>query len=196
MRSLVKTSESTIEPVSLGEIKAHLRIASTSTAEDPMLTIYLKGARTLAENITGRALTESSWRLALDEFSDTIVLTPSPVASAAVTITYYDSANTIQTLAATAYVVDAESEPPKIYEAPDNEWPDIYDREGAVLISFAAGHAASLIPVPTPIKQWIMLRAGQMFEFREPLIDGRTPGELPRDFVDGLLDPYVLPEVK
>jgi hypothetical protein len=39
------------------------------------------------------------------------------------------------------------------------------------------------------------MRVAQMYEFKEPTIVGHLVQELNRDFVDGLLDPYVLIEV-
>lgn len=202
MRSLRRISDSTTEPVSVAELRDHLRILSTS--EDSMLGAILTASRLLAETKTGRALTAQTWELTLDAFpgdEEEIKLPRAPLSTASsdVVVNYVEdttAGNTTQ-MDATALTVDARSEPGRIFPSYDNDWPDdCRDEPGAVRIQYVCGYAAPAA-VPEPIKTWIKMRAGFLYENRESAAVG--PGGFinlfPRDFVDGLLDEYVLPEV-
>jgi len=202
MRSLRRISDSTTEPVSVAELRDHLRILSTS--EDSMLSVLLQAARNLAETKTGRALTVQTWEMTLDAFpgdEEEIKLPRAPLSTSSsdVVVSYVEdttAGNTTQ-MASTALTVDARSEPGRIFPSYDNDWPDdCRDEFGAVRIQYVCGYPTPA-SVPEPIKTWIKMRAGFFYENRESAAVG--PGGFinlfPRDFVDGLLDEYVLPEV-
>jgi hypothetical protein len=48
--------------------------------------------------------------------------------------------------------------------------------------------------VPASIKMWIWQRLGYLIEHRDALVSGQSV-EPPRDYVDGLLDPYLVPRL-
>lgn len=192
MRAFRKTSESTVEPVRVPELRDHLRIQST--AEDQLLALYLQAARVEAENRTHRALLPSQWCLVLDELEDSVELPRPPLSTAStdVVINYTNTTGGASTVQSTCYVVDADSEPGRIYESYDSEFPDdIRDCEGAVRITYRSGYSTATEACPTPIRIWILMRAGAMYENREPLGEAKL-NELPRTFVDGLLDAYIV----
>ena len=62
--TLVRTVTPEAEPVTVAEVKAHLRIAHAS--EDELLAGLIRAAREDVERATGLALIEQSWRLVLD----------------------------------------------------------------------------------------------------------------------------------
>lgn len=55
-----------VEPVSLAEMKLHLRAYDDITAEDAMITEMIREAREWVEDYTGRALVDQQWRLSVD----------------------------------------------------------------------------------------------------------------------------------
>ncbi len=57
-----------VEPVSLAEAKAFLRL--DDTAEDGLVTTLIGAARLHVEGVTGRALVAQSWRLVLDAWPE------------------------------------------------------------------------------------------------------------------------------
>ena len=181
----------TNEPVTVAEVKTHLRI--DSTADDVLLGLYITAARQAAEEITKRALVNTKWELTIDALdADKIALPRPPLStlSTEVVITYTKSTGDTTTVGTTAYAVEPRNEPGFIRLAYDSEWPsDVQDSEGAVRITYRSGYTTSN-PAPEPIKHWIKMRAGAMYENREPLITGVSQTDLNRDFVDGLLDPY------
>jgi uncharacterized phiE125 gp8 family phage protein len=188
------------EPVTLDEVKAHLKISST--AEDALVSQYIVAARQIAENITGRSLVNTEYALTLNGlYSDHISLPmacPLATATSHVTITYRKTTGDSTTLASTYYTPEHQADTRGFIRLNyESEWPtDVQDSEGAVTITYRAGYStlASVVTgnVPDAIRQWIMVRAGQMYNHREPIITGTIQTELPRDYVDGLLDRYVV----
>lgn len=196
---LTLTSESTVEPVSVAELRTFLKMESTdSTAEDVLLGNYITVARQLAENITKRSLVTASRSVVIDNFpnSTAVIELPRPplsTVSTNVTITYVKDTTIgdTTTVASTIFTIDPDSEPGRIYPTYGNEWPDdsVRAQRNAVRINFVTGYTTTS-PAPEAIKQWIKIRAAGMYEFREPIITGIVVQELKRDYIDGLLDQY------
>lgn len=190
--------------VSVDDMKLFLRLSTTSTAEDALLTAWIKVAEDYAENYTKRALMRQQWEFRLDSFpgEDGEIELPRPPLSTASTdlvISYVEDTTVGNTtsVASTAYTIDYYSEPGKVYPSYDNEWPDTFrDERNAVRITYFSGVTVATA-VPETIRQWIKLRVGAMYEHREALMAGNWANqtvELPRNFVDGLLDAYVMME--
>ena len=196
MYALQISSISTAEPITVAELKTHLRIQTT--AEDALLDLYITAARQLAENNTKRALVNTQWELAFDDFYSEVIELPRPpldTHATEVVVQYTKTDETTTTLSDTAYTVEWRSEPGHIRLNYGREWPtDVLNRPGSVRITYRSGYTTSAAAhtCPEVIKQWIKMRAGQMYEYREPLISGQSIANLKRDFVDGLLDPYTV----
>jgi uncharacterized phiE125 gp8 family phage protein len=171
------------EPVSPSEAKAHLRV--DGSADDALITALIVAARQAAENITGRALVTQTWDLYLDAFDPTIEL-PMPPLQAVTSISYTDTDGTVGTLAEAAYKVDTVSEPGRLIPAYGTEWPATRADVNVIMIRFTAGYGAAAA-VPQPIKQWMLLKIGELYENREASAE-RAAAPMP--FVDALLYPY------
>ena len=189
------------EPVSVDDVRTHLRVESTE--EDYLILAYITAARQYCENYCRRALMPQTFKLSINSFpgSGVIELPFAPLStnSTDVTITYADSSGNSTTLSSTYYTVDYQSEPGRIILNKDLDWPDTYGHYLDVSINYKAGYPLDNTSTggtcPQAVKQWIMLRVGQMYEHREPVLVGQNFSYLQRSFVDGLLDPYVLPEI-
>lgn len=187
-------SPSTALAVDVDDLKDHLRI--TSTDEDVTIRRYIHSATKQAENIMKRQCCTAQWRFVVPEFQDVMEIPRPPVVSSQVTIEYLDTSGATQTCPSSIYEVDTYQEPAVIRLNYDSTWPDTYEVENAVRITFVAGYEESTIDnqptVPEDIKLWIMLRTGDMYEHRESLdLSANTiPRTLP--FVDGLLDSYIV----
>jgi uncharacterized phiE125 gp8 family phage protein len=201
---LKRITDATSEPVSLVEIKQHLRLSTSTGAEDDTLNAYIKTAREQAENKTKRAFLTQTWRIVMDDFpsnDDYIELPRPPLSTTAgsVTITYTkdDTAYSSTTMASSAIAIDRDSEPCRISLYATNEWPDdVSTAINSVKIDFICGSSSASL-VPESIKSWIKLRVGAMYENRESLVMSQflNKQEMGRTFVDGLLDPYTITEV-
>lgn len=188
-----------IRPVSLAEVKAFCRV--THDLDDAMIDAMIAAATTACEQITGRALVEQTLELALNEFPERIVL-PSPPLQAVESIHYVDGDGAEQALGSGAYVVSNSSDFCKAFVLPvyGMTWPATRDVPGAVRVRYVAGWpvtAGSPATATTPdaIRQWILCRVSGLYAQREAFVVGQAVGEMPRDFLDGLLDPYRVMEV-
>ena len=196
----------TANSVSVDEVKSFLRLTTSSTDEDALLTAFIKVADSYCENYTKRALLRQQWELRLDMFPGTsgeieLPRPPLSTASTDVVINYIEDTTlgNTTTVDSTAYEIDYYFEPARLYPSYDNEWPDDIrdDQRNAVRITYFSGYASTTY-IPQDIKHWVLLRVGAMYEHREALMAGNFANqtvELPRNFVDGLLDPYVITDV-
>jgi uncharacterized phiE125 gp8 family phage protein len=188
-----------IEPVTLDEAKKHLNVSIGD--DDALIQGFITAARQLAENMTGRQMVTATWVGRLDGFpADGEIPLPKPPLQSVTSIKYFDLDGVEQTLDTGVYLVDADSTPGRILLSPDQNWPGTRAQANAITIEFVAGwpvagEPPSVATTPEAIKSWIKLRVAGMYEFREPVVTGPMVTELKRDFVDGLLDPYALPEV-
>ncbi len=64
---LERVSEPDIEPVTLAEMKRHLKCFDSVTDEDDDIAALITVAREWAEAYTGRAMIDQSWRLTIDQ---------------------------------------------------------------------------------------------------------------------------------
>lgn len=200
----------TVEPVSTAEAKAHA-VVSAGSADDTLLAGYIKAARALAEVRTNAALVESTWEQVLGAFpvADSvnpyaaIELRKHPVLSVT-SIIYVDGDGVSQTIDSAHYSLKAIADHgvSVIYPAYGYTWPtDIRDQPEAIVVTFRAGWALTGSPATTPttpeaIKHWIMQRVATWYARREDAVEGSGSmlvAEMPRTFVDHLLDPYYWP---
>src|SRR5580704_438669 len=70
MYGLVQQTPPATEPITLAQLKAHLRIPSNVTTEDTTaLPMFITSARMQLESWTGRNFVSQSWILYLDDWS-------------------------------------------------------------------------------------------------------------------------------
>lgn len=184
---LVLKTAPTVDPVTVDEAKAHLRIDTPD--DDTLIGTLISAVRGLGESITKRAFMTQTWYLYLDEFPDAI-LVPLPPLASVTSIKYVDADGATQTLDATEYQI-VKGDPGEIVPADGKSWPSVRDQRDAITIEFVAGYA-SAAAVPEEIKAWIKIRVATLYENREAVVVGQTVAEIPRDFIDGLLDQYIV----
>ena len=177
-----------VEPITLTELKAHLRI--THDDEDTILTVYLKAARMYAETtLCWRAFITQELELARDSFPSVFSL-PRPPLQAVTSIIYRERNGTFETIDPADYIVDTDSEPPRIVPAADERWPsDTLYPVNAVRVRYLAGYGAAPDDVPTEIRQGILILAAHFYEVREPVVIGTSVMVVPMT-AEALLMPY------
>jgi uncharacterized phiE125 gp8 family phage protein len=193
-----------IEPVTLDEARAHLRVDFLD--DDSLIVALISAARLHAEMLTGRSFITTRWKSVLDSFPGpslmgvpfgasftlplhAILLHKCPVASI-VSIQYLDMAGTLQTMPSSDYTADLACEPARITPVFGKIWPISLPQIGAVQITFDAGYGETADTVPAGIRHWIKLRLGSLYEHREEVALMSRGKIEPLPFVDGLLDPY------
>lgn len=176
-----------VEPISLTDAKAHLYVFHND--DDALIGALVVAARADAERRLGRALINQTWELSLDAFPDEIEL-PYPPLVSVTSIKYLDSNGVDQVLDPSQYLVDADSAPGAVVPAYGASWPPIRAQRNTVRARYVAGYGADGTSVPAPIKQWILLRIGALYENRESSVSGQAIQDAPRGFADALLDSY------
>jgi hypothetical protein len=182
--SLKRTIEPTLEPVTVGEQKLHMRIDHSE--EDGLIRNYIVAARRSAEAFLQRQLMPATWRLKLDGFPGSCwqarydphvleqslalpagaIVLPMPPLRTISSITYVDTAGATQTMSSALYTVDTDSDPGMVYPIYAGSWPDTRDVRQAVTITFTAGYD-NVAAIPENIRAGIRMMAAHLYENRE-----------------------------
>jgi uncharacterized phiE125 gp8 family phage protein len=174
-------SQSANEPVSLAEAKGYLKVDHAD--DDVLIGRCITAARLAAEGITGRIIAQRDFRIDVTGFGNG-VLPLSPVSSVA-SVKYLDSNKQLQILSGLDFCPHPLS--PQLFP-PSGGWPAVCSAWNAVQIICTAG----MNPVPEDIQSWILLRIATAYEQRSALVDSKFLTDLPRTYVDALLDAYTV----
>ncbi|GJL92773.1 head-tail connector protein [Hyphococcus sp.] len=180
--SLTLLSPPAAEPVTLSELKAHLRV--TTDDEDALITGMLVAAVRAVEARASLALMPQQWRLTLDAVPEETLFLPLSPVSALDDVTVIGGEGEAQTVADNLYdfVPGASA---RLRRA--GPWPNPVPRLGGVRIDFTAGYADA-DAVPEPLKQAVKNLAAFFFESREAAGEAKIYA-VPSS-VDALIAPY------
>lgn len=156
------TTDPTEEPVTLADMKLHLRVDNND--EDELISALIKAARMWCEGYQGRAYLTQTLTVKFDAFVDCLDLPRPPLQS--LTITYVDTDGDTQTLSSTYYSVDTTSEPGRLYLAYNQSWPSTRNDKHAVTVTAVCGWE-TVAAVPAQIKAAIKLLVAHLYENRE-----------------------------
>jgi uncharacterized phiE125 gp8 family phage protein len=173
MNTLRRIAEPTTEPVTLAEVKLHLRIDGSD--EDALLNVLIASARRWFEDITGRTLYATTYEYSLGEWprGDRIVLPRATTLTSVASLVYYGTDGTPATWDASNYLADTVRTPGALVLAYGNSWPsaDLYPVE-PIRVRYTAGMATSspLTTVPDGIKTAVLFAIGDWYERREAMV--------------------------
>lgn len=187
-RSLTRTTEPVVEPVSITQVKSHLRIENDFQTDDEYLIHLIGTARRYVEDIIDRTLVTTQWTMVLDSFPvDEIELPRPPVSKieTATVVNYVSEQGSVLTLSDTLYRVDRDATPGILSNNYGLCYPSTLDDTGAVTISWYAGYGDST-KVPPQIKHAVLMLVGHWYGNREPVVVGTIVSNLPLA-VDSLL---------
>tara|TARA_R110002096_G_scaffold246771_2_gene439141 strand:+ start:450 stop:1079 length:630 start_codon:yes stop_codon:yes gene_type:complete len=188
MRYSLVTAPS-IEPVTLTEAKAHLRVETT--ADDTLLTSLIKSSRQMAEAYTGITFIDTTWKLFIDNWPSTynkawgsgvrelpidydnkrsyIEIPLSPLQSVT-HIKTYDNADASTTIASTEYQVStyAGITPKKgrITLRDGATWPTFERNADGIEIQLVSGYGTATTDVPETIRQALLIDIAFRYENR------------------------------
>jgi len=184
--------------------------AQQTDAEDAQITLLIQAAREEIEDLTGRSGNPTQYQYTIDRFpllpnsqytpGNPSLLTPvlqntwplspsswaiwlprSPLISVD-SFNYLDVNGDLQTVPTENYVVDNQSEPPRIVPANQSYWPATTFSPDTVQIIFTAGYQAdSGPPMPARYQTAIMMLAAHWYEHREAAGEMRV-SEVPLAF--------------
>lgn len=179
MQEKLITPQAAADIVPLAQIKQQCRVDADITDDDALLTSYTLAAVEAAQHKLGRPILLQVWEREFDDPSRQLCLRQDVTAVAKVTAI---------TESAEIDLASGDWRLAKGYRlCALRGWPH---GTVCVRVRFTCGAWADADSVPEPIKLWIMQRVATAYGNREALADDGRLTELPRDFVDGLLDPY------
>ncbi len=160
--TLFRTVEPAAEPVTLADVKAHLRIAHDS--EDALIEGLIRAAREDLERAARVALIEQKWRLALDAWpsSGCAMLAVHPVREI-LSVTVYGPRGEASLTDPAHYQLDTLSRPARLHFEKRPEPLRVFN---GIEIDFAAGYGEAGTDVPDLLKRAILLLVGHWYEFR------------------------------
>ncbi|MCL4766442.1 MAG: head-tail connector protein [Hyphomicrobiaceae bacterium] len=184
---LVLTAAPAVEPITVDEAKAHLRIDHGE--EDALLASLIATSRLQIEAAVGIALITQSWSWRLDAWPDpsAVALPMRPVQSVdAVRIMAADGS--IEALSPEQFLVDGASLQPRLLST-SGAWSLPGARALGIEIAFTAGFGGAASDVPPPIRQALLILVAHWYEHREAAGVGEAAARIP-DPVSALLTPY------
>jgi len=177
-----------VEPITLAEAKAHLRV--DTDAEDTLIQSLVMASRLHIEAALDIALITQSWRYRRDGWppSRTLTLPLRPVQSLT-SVKVYSADDTSQALDTDAFILDGAASPARLVWRGNGRAPAPGLAANGVEIDFIAGHGDAASDVPQPIRQALLLLIAHWYENREPVEIGATATAIPPTISD-LLSPY------
>lgn len=191
--ALALVTAPTIEPVTLAEAKAHLRI--TVDDENGLIQTLIGAARQYVETATHRALLQQTWDDKRDAFPcGDIVLPLAPVTSVT-SVSYVDQNGDTQVWSSALYDTDLPVGPQAAKARITPGYGEIYPitraEINAVTIRFVAGYGTTAATVPASLRAAIKGLIGHWYYNRETTVVGVGIGALVVPyFVDALVWPY------
>ena len=173
--TLVRTGEPAAEPVTLAEVKNHMRIAHDS--ENDLLQGLIRAAREDLERATGMALIDQTWRLVLDGWplEGRALLARHPV-KAVTSVTAFGSEGEARLIDPGSYQVDTLSRPARLHFETRPGPLRIFN---GIEIDFSAGYGEAGTDVPDLLKRAILLLVGHWYEFRAHFEPAEQPVSYP-----------------
>lgn len=161
-------SQSATEPISLSEAKSHLRVDFND--DDTYITTLISVARDYAEGFQKRSLITKTLELTQDYFTNPIILENLPCNSVT-SVNYTRLDGTVGTVDPTTYIVTQDGKiVPKYY------WPpDVLQVADGVKVTYTVGSTT----IDPATKHALLLLIGNFYEFREPIVVGKTVENVP-----------------
>lgn len=175
------------DPVSVAEIKAHLRIEHDD--EDALLATYVRSATAMLDGpagMLGRCLMAQTWRLTV-EGSPRVIPLPLPPCLVVERVLHGVPGETEHVVEPDHYAVTGlrSLDGARVRLRPGIDWPDLEDGT-SLAVEFTAGYG-SAAAVPEDLRQAIRLLAGHLYENREQVVlGGGTLQGLPLGALDSV----------
>ena len=167
-RSLVRATPPAVEPVTLAEAKAHLRVDIST--DDALITSIIKAAREWCEEYLDRSLVHTQWTMRMDSFPHEFVLPRPPMATSgtvtATAITYTLETQAVETLDPATYRVDRHDTPGRIRVVYAGTWPAHLFDENSVTVTWYGGYGADGTSVPAAIRSAMLMVISHLYEHR------------------------------
>lgn len=165
---LKRVTQPPVEPVSLAEAKAHIRVDSED--DDALIQGLIASAREWVENHLDRTLIRTQWQMRLDYFPHTISLPRPPFTQEqhlqSVAISYTDAMGSVIVLPASNYRVLGDRTPAVVMPPYSGSWPSARYDSDSITVTWWAGYGPDQNTVPRAIKHAMLMLVGFWYENR------------------------------
>jgi len=154
----------TVEPASLEEAKAHLRVDGAD--ENALIGALVTAARRFLESFTLRALITQTWVLTLDSAGDEVEI-PRPPLQKVNSIKVVLEDGTESEIDPSLYWVDTSGGGPgRLRLKTGVSWPE-HRGFASIIIDFDAGYGDAAADVPEDLRRALLQAVGHLYENRE-----------------------------
>lgn len=169
-RSLTRQTAPAVEPVTLAEAKAHLRVDTSD--DDTYIGTLITAAREWCEQYLDRTLVHTQWVMRFDKFPDSgiePVELPRPpmVASGtatAVTVTFTTEPGATSTYSTAEYRVDRYATPGTVLPIYGSTWTPHRQDDNAISVTWWAGYGATGASVPAAIRHAMLMLIAHWYD--------------------------------
>ncbi len=171
-----------VEPVTLDELKDHLKIINDY--EDSILESLIKAAREVIEKETNRSFVQQTLLLTFDTWPVFPIELKKPPLVAVTKLEYKTKEGSLLEWDPFNYLTDDYSFIPKIYLSSQGAFPgdELYPAN-AVQVTYSAGYETVgsdyTSNIPEIYKHAIKLLAGEWYGIREEVVMGSKPSRIP-----------------
>lgn len=152
-------------PLTVNEVKEHLKLNVDETAQDALLKILIRAATEFAERYTKRDFITRTYETFRDSFAGRLELRRNPIQS--ITKVEYLKSGTLTTVSSDVYFLISSNSYPHIALETGQVWPtDIDLREEVVKITFDAGYGNTLSSVPDSLREGLLQHIAAMYANR------------------------------
>ena len=193
METTLKTAP-VVQPISLNEVKRHLRIDIDDVDQDDYLQDLIVVARRRVESITWRKLITQTWYAYLQNWPrGEYIELPFGNLQSVTAIKYTDDDGDESTWSSSEYIVGTDYQKGRITLADGYTWPNetLYP-SNPIEIEFLCGYGLAA-SVPPELKHAMKMIISELFENREISIVGVSFQEM--DTINNLLSDYRLNEL-
>lgn len=177
------------EPVTQAEVKLHLGEV-TSALDTVIEKVWIPTARRQAESRTGWTFAKQQFKKTFKGFCQSGMKLRPPLLSVS-SVHYLDSQNASVLLPSNQYRAVTSELEGLLLPAAGVALPSTYGQQDAVSVTFTSGYATRE-DVPENARHWMLMAIATWYQNREGIVTGTIVSELPRDFMDALLDEFTL----
>lgn len=179
--SLTMISAPMVTAISVDEVKLNSRMSMSISTEDSLIELLISAATEKAEHVLGRALITRQYKLKESISTGAIWLRMPPLVSVD-EVRVIASDGTESVIDSAGYKVDDTALVPRLA---------LIKASGEfVAVTYTAGYGEAGEAVPAGIRRWLLVAVNSMYEQREEVVTGTIVSEVPRTFIDGLLDSF------
>ena len=183
-RSLTRQTSPAVEPVTVAEAKAHLRVDVSD--DDTYIGTLITAAREWCEQYLDRTLVNTQWVMRFDSFppdgTQDIELPRPPMSMAgtttAVSLTFTSETGGTQAYSTNSFRVDRNATPGAVKTLYGQTWPPHLMDDNAVSVTWWAGYGSAGSSVPAAVRHAILMLVGNWYENRSTVLVGSISKQL------------------